>query len=538
MWRSSPVSRYCALPFKGKYRSVRRCLPLGTERFIRETLASALLLLCLSFVTAHESKDDTNPVVLAPGYSDLSFDAPKPGSYFLPSLGRAADARFVDSHENSGTLYERYAVRATLLSFIFAQCSDVNGCPLASYVMRQVAQRLAEDVSIRDRVRLISFSFDLAHDTPANPEEYARSFRREGIDWDFVVAPDHRFLANTLAPYEQSVQVSDGHTFAHILRVFLIDPEFRIRTIYSTAFLHADTLASDIGSVLAEQRNSSISGKSDVDAIRNIHSSEHAMNPELGLPDKFAHAATTPTPTQVRLGERLFFDRRLSLNKTISCAMCHVPDQGFSVNELATAVGIEGRTVKRNAPTLLNVAYLRTLFHDARETRLETQVWSLLLADNEMDNPSVGHVIDTVNALPGYRDQFRIAFNAAVTMRSIGSVLAAYQRTLIAAGSPYDQYTFGKDDTALSPAAKCGLALFRGKANCAACHTIDEDHALFTDQAVHNTGIGYRTSMGTVAMQRRVELSPGIEISYVAASAERRTNDLGRYEVSQDPDDR
>ena len=93
-----------------------------------------------------------------------------------------------------------------------------------------------------------------------------------------------------------------------------------------------------------------------------------------------------PTAKQAALGRRLFFDRRLSLNRTISCAMCHIPAQGFAANELATAVGIEGRTVKRNAPTLLNVGFLTNLFHDARENRLEQQVWSPLLAHNEMAN--------------------------------------------------------------------------------------------------------------------------------------------------------
>ena len=76
------------------------------------------------------------------------------------------------------------------------------------------------------------------------------------------------------------------------------------------------------------------------------------------------------TPEKVALGRKLFFDRRLSLNGTVSCAMCHIPEQGFASNEMATPVGIEGRTVRRNAPTLYNVAYASRLLHDGRESRL------------------------------------------------------------------------------------------------------------------------------------------------------------------------
>src|SRR5262245_17864704 len=75
------------------------------------------------------------------------------------------------------------------------------------------------------------------------------------------------------------------------------------------------------------------------------------------------------------LGRKLFMDRRLSRNGTMSCGMCHVPEQGFTVNEMATAVGIEGRSLRRNAPTLLNVGYSTSLFHDGRARTLEEQAW-------------------------------------------------------------------------------------------------------------------------------------------------------------------
>ena len=108
----------------------------------------------------------------------------------------------------------------------------------------------------------------------------------------------------------------------------------------------------------------------------------------------------------VDLGRKLFFDRRLSFNATLSCGMCHVPEQGFTQNELATPVGFGGLSVKRNAPALYNVAYRTRLFHDGREGELELQIWSPLLASNEMANPSIGSVLERIAQMPEYANAF------------------------------------------------------------------------------------------------------------------------------------
>ncbi|MGD9836052.1 MAG: cytochrome-c peroxidase, partial [Piscinibacter sp.] len=90
-----------------------------------------------------------------------------------------------------------------------------------------------------------------------------------------------------------------------------------------------------------------------------------AADSSLGLPD-----LKPPPAAQVALGRQLFFDRRLSANGTLSCAMCHVPEQGFTVNEARTSVGMNGVSLRRNAPTLLNVAFVGALFHDGRAASL------------------------------------------------------------------------------------------------------------------------------------------------------------------------
>jgi cytochrome c peroxidase len=267
-----------------------------------------------------------------------------------------------------------------------------------------------------------------------------------------------------------------------------------------------------------------------------------AGRPPLGLPPLAMPADNPLSAAKVALGRKLFFDRRLSHNDTISCAMCHVPEQGFTVNELATAVGIEGRTVRRNAPTVLNAAYASALFHDGREISLELQALMPLVASNEMGNPSLGALILKLGRLADYAGLFEAAFGRGPGVETIGQALAAWQRTLLAADSPFDRWRFGGDAAALGEAAQRGFALFVGKAGCAACHAVAGDHALFADGGFHNTGIGYAASMRGDAAGTRVELAPGVftvlDARALASVSEPRPSDLGRYEVTRDPADR
>jgi len=267
------------------------------------------------------------------------------------------------------------------------------------------------------------------------------------------------------------------------------------------------------------------------------------QSPPLGLPPVPVPRDNPVTQAKVQLGRKLFFDRRLSLNETMSCGMCHIPEQGFTNNELATSVGIEGRTVRRNAPTIYNVAYFSNIFHDGRETRLEYQVWQPMLAFNEMANPSIGYVVEKIRRLPDYTRLFETAFGGrGPGIETIGMAIAAYERTLVSGNSPFDHWHFGKDAAALSESAKLGFRLFRGKAGCAACHTIGDETALFTDDAFHNTGLGWQASVGTDPSEVQVQLAPGIKVpvprNVINSVGERPPSDLGRYEVTQDPTDR
>ena len=261
----------------------------------------------------------------------------------------------------------------------------------------------------------------------------------------------------------------------------------------------------------------------------------------LGLPPLEAHQR--PVKRQVELGRKLFFDRRLAFNNTNSCAMCHIETQGLTSNQSATAIGMEGRSLNRNAPSLYNVAYEKTLFHDGRETDLAQQAWAPLLSSLEMANPSIGSVVDRIRGFEDYKGLFEAAFDErGLSMETIGTALASYQRTLLAGNSRFDQWYYGKNAGALSDDEKHGFEVFAGKGNCATCHTIGEKSALFTDGNFYVTGIGYHSAIGAGSRVSKVQLAPGefVEIKHedMKTYSAPRLNDIGRFAVTLDPKDR
>ena len=266
-------------------------------------------------------------------------------------------------------------------------------------------------------------------------------------------------------------------------------------------------------------------------------------NPPLGLPAVPTPSDNPPTAEKIRLGRKLFLDRRLSHNGTLSCAMCHVPEQGFAVNEMATAVGKEGKSLRRNSPTLLNVAYMRSIFHDGRETSIENQAIAPLIAADEMANPSIGYLVQKIKALRDYDGLFEQGFGRGPTMETVGMAIASYERTLLSANSAFDRWYFGKEPAALGADAIRGFELFTGKAGCAACHTIEGRFALFMDHQFHDTSVGWYRAMVRADSEQpvRVRLAPGVFVDLDAAAVRSVGKplpaDLGRYEVTLDPAD-
>jgi len=223
--------------------------------------------------------------------------------------------------------------------------------------------------------------------------------------------------------------------------------------------------------------------------------------------------------------------------------MCHVPEQGFTSNEISMAVGFEGRSVRRNTPTIYNIAYAKKLFHDGRDNSLEEQVWGPLLARNEMANPSIGYILTKIRSLPDYKGRFEKAFKGErLSMQNLSRAIASYERTLVSANSNFDQWFYNEKRTALSKRSQRGYKLFSGKANCVSCHTITKNYALFSDGEMHNTGIGYQESMGIRPEKERIILASGVfievESKLIDSVGEATMADLGLYEITQNPDDR
>jgi cytochrome c peroxidase len=266
--------------------------------------------------------------------------------------------------------------------------------------------------------------------------------------------------------------------------------------------------------------------------------------PPLGLPPVPLPDANPPTADEIRLGRTLFLDRRLSVNGTLSCAMCHVPEQGFTVNEIQTAVGHEGKSLRRNSPTLINVAYAAPFFHDGREPDLALQPIDVLTNPDEMAMPSLGALVTSVRTLPPYELMFVEVFGAPATVETIGRAIAAYLLTLLSANSPFDRWHFGGDEGVLDEAAIRGFELFTTTAGCSGCHTIGQDHATFRDGDFHDTGLGWHRTVVRASNDEpvMVELAPGVTVpmdrSAIRSVGEPPPNDLGRYEVTRDPADR
>ncbi len=495
---------------------------------------------------------NANPIVLAPGYSALTFKAPKAGSYSLPIIAKATDGSVLTKTHQQKQLFDFMGDKIVLLSFIYSTCSDVNGCPLATGVFHKINRRLQKEPQLAKKLRLLTLSFNPLHDTPKVMGQYGEGFKNDIVDWQFLTTESEQKLQPILEQYQQDIQKNydeQGNftgTFSHILRVYLIDQDKQLRNIYSVSFLHADTLVNDVKTLVDEVSHKSQQVSNTALLPDNKQSLAYLYNnswkPQLGLPLAPAPSDNLSNEKKIALGRKLFFDRRLSLNNTFSCAMCHIPEQGFSSNEMAIAVGIEGRTVRRNSPTIYNVAYAKLLFHDGRENTLEQQVWGPLLAHNEMGNPSVGYVVDKINSLADYIGLFEQSFENPPNMLTIGQAIASYERSLNSANSPFDQWYFGKQKKAVNTAVKKGFKLFTGKAGCSTCHTIEKHYALFSDNQLHNTGVGYQSSMGVSSKTQKVQIAAGIFVEIdqqqLASISETKFNDLGQYEITQNPKDR
>lgn len=196
------------------------------------------------------------------------------------------------------------------------------------------------------------------------------------------------------------------------------------------------------------------------------------------------------TPARVALGRTLFFDSLLSKDRSLSCASCHDPERAFTDGRRVSR-GVFGRRGPRNVPTLVNRAYGEAFFWDGRIETLEAQVLQPIQHPKEM-GLTLEEAVGRLRGEQRYRRRFRRAFGRPPDSTALARALAGYVRTILSGNAPVDRYRNGARQ-ALSKKARRGLRLFRGKANCAACHVGPS----FTDEGFHNTGIAWNAKDST-----------------------------------------
>jgi len=256
----------------------------------------------------------------------------------------------------------------------------------------------------------------------------------------------------------------------------------------------------------------------------------------VGLPPVPVPADNPITSEKVKLGDKLFHDTRFSSTGEVSCATCHDRKKGFA-DALPVSEGIKSLKGTRNAPTVINAAYLHTQFWDGREPTLEAQSAQPFLNPVEMGLKDHEPILKIVRADPEYVALFKKAFGKTgeqITMAEVKQALGTFQRTLIGGDSPFDRYYFGGDKEAMSPAAIRGLAVFVGQGRCVSCHVIEQTQALFTDNRFHMIGVA-----ANQMPQDLDELTAAVEDvkkrgTDIAVLSNPKTSSPGRYAVTRD----
>ena len=207
----------------------------------------------------------------------------------------------------------------------------------------------------------------------------------------------------------------------------------------------------------------------------------------LALTNVRAQTATRLGKEKATLGERLFFDKRLSQDGTVSCATCHDPASAFASSD-PVPMGVGNKKGTRNAPTLLNSFARTSYFWDGRAATLEEQVKQPLLNSNEMGMKTEAALVQRLSAIDEYRRSFRRMFpREGITLDTVAKAIAAFERTLSSRNSPFDRFLSG-DTNAITEQQKSGWELFKGKGRCTDCHVHSTASPFFSDEKFYNTG--------------------------------------------------
>lgn len=258
-------------------------------------------------------------------------------------------------------------------------------------------------------------------------------------------------------------------------------------------------------------------------AIILLVASQSSAQSELLLPEPLTKLELQSS-AKIELGRLLFFDRRLSGDGTMSCAVCHIPDRAYSDGrDIAGAYPTNKHW--RNTQGLLNAAYLQLLLWDGRSNSLEHQAQEPIESPFEM-NARLSFITAKLAEIPGYQALFQDAYGAQVSPELIQAALAAFEQTLTMHDSPFDRYLAGETQ-ALDDIALAGMKIFFGpRGGCSQCHS----GPLLSDQKFYSLGVTENETLLKDTQHRSTR-------RYMLASQglPMQESDPGRYRLSKNP---
>jgi cytochrome c peroxidase len=231
----------------------------------RVASAGALLFVVTLAANAAEPTPSAHPPV-GPGDASYTYtvgpfiaeyEPPPPGSYALPVIARVGDHALLDSDGRPTTLATLKGDRLAVVAFVYTTCAEAAGCPLAEAIMQRLDRKLATDPSLAGRVRLLTISFDPERDTPARMTAIRRAFDPK-TDWVFLTTGGTAQLTPILDDFGQPVAklyYDDGTwtgLYRHVLKVFLLDGQNRVRNIYSTGLMSPELVMNDLRTLAGE----------------------------------------------------------------------------------------------------------------------------------------------------------------------------------------------------------------------------------------------------------------------------------------------
>lgn len=260
---------------------------------------------------------------------------------------------------------------------------------------------------------------------------------------------------------------------------------------------------------------------------------------QVGAPVEMTRAAipadNPQNPEKISLGQKLFFDRRLSVDGTVSCSTCHDPALAFT-DRKRTSVGVKGRTGQRNAPTILNALYNKTQFWDGRVNTLEEQAALPIVNSVEMGHPNLDAAVAQIAAVGEYQQAFRVVFGRPPNVPDLLRAIASYERTQLSFDSPFDHFIAG-DKNAIDDSAKRGWELFNTQARCNKCHALtdtERDVTNLIDNDFHNIGIlAVQHKVVPLARQAKQLINSGDKEAVDRAAIQTDMSALGRFLITK-----